>query len=38
MDFVIVGFILQATDGLLPIGGQDVTIIAIQALTDLIAS
>ena len=35
MELVIVGFILEVVDGLLPIGRQNVAIVAIESLTDL---
>ncbi len=35
MNLVVVGFILEIADGLLPICRQDVAVIAIETLTDL---
>ena len=35
MELVVVGFILEVVDGLLPIGRQNVAIVAIESLTDL---
>ena len=35
MELVVVGFILEVVDGLLPIGRQNVAIISIESLTDL---
>lgn len=35
MELVVVGFILEVIDGLLPISRQNVAIAAIESLTDL---
>ncbi len=35
MELVVVGFILKVIDSLLPIGRQNITIVAIKPLTNL---
>lgn len=35
MNLVVVGFVLQLVNGLLPVCGQDIAIIAIKSLADL---
>lgn len=36
MEFVVVRVIFEGIDGLLPVGRQDIAIVAIEPLTDLL--